>query len=120
MPLTHYPNGVSTDSDVVQVVAFSSSSAAETQYAYVPFDATIESISYIAGTASRVATYAVLIGSAGTTIVTSASNTTAVAGTVEALTLASATVASGDSLSVARGVQGTTGISQVAITMARR
>lgn len=119
MPLTHFPNGISTDNDQTLVVNFASASAAETVYTYVPFDATITNVTYVAGTASRVAAYTVKIGSAGTTLVNGVSNTTAAAGTTEDLTLSASSVSAGDSLSVARGVQGTTGVSQVAIVLQR-
>jgi len=120
MPLTHFPNGLSTDKDDVQILTFASASTAETTYGYVPYDATITNFTYIAGTAARVAGYTAVIGSAGTTLVNGVSNTTADAGVTEDLTIASATVEAGDSISVTRAAQGTTGVSKIAITLKRR
>ena len=120
MPLTHFPNGLSSDKDDVQIVKFASASAGATVYAYVPYDATITNFTFVGDTGSRVAAYTAKIGSAGTTLVNGISNTTGVAGVTEDLTIASATVEAGDSISVARGNQGSTGATSIAITLKRR
>jgi len=119
MPLTHFPHGLSSDKDDVQVVVFASASTEQTVYSYVPYDATITNFSFLGDTASRVAAYTALVGSAGTTLV-SATNTTADAGVVEDLDITSASVDSGTSISVTRAACGSTGATSIAITLQRR
>ena len=118
MPLTHFPHGISTDKDCIQMVKFGSASAAETVYSYVPFDATITNVTFISDTAARVAAYTAKVGSAGTTLV-SDTNTTADAGVVEELAITSATVSAGTSIGVTRAACGSTGATTIAITLKR-
>lgn len=119
MPLTHFPKGVSTDKDGIQILKFASASTAQTVYGYVPYDATITNFTFVGDTASRVAAYTAKVGSAGTTLV-SDSNASGVAGIVEDLTITSAAVSAGTSIGVTRGACGSTGITSIAITLKRR
>ena len=109
MPVTHFPNGVSTDHDYIAVLNFQNASTAQAVATYVPYDITIQKIVYVPGTASRVAAIAASIGSAGTSIVASANNTSAAVGVPEELTLASSSVSAGETIVVTRGTQGTAG-----------
>lgn len=100
------------------VTNFLTSSAAQTLYVIAPCNGNVTAVYVACDTAAVTAAYTVKAGSAGNTIA-SGSNTTTVAGTVTALTLGTVTVTAGQSISVARGVQGTAGTSAVTVVIQR-
>lgn len=102
------------------VASFSTSSAAQTVYVIAPFAGNITAAYCAADTANISAAYTVKAGSAGSTAASVTQSTAAsVAGFVTAMTLGTVAVTAGQSLSVARGVQGTTAAGYVTIVIKR-
>lgn len=102
------------------VASFATSSAAQTVYVIAPYAGNIVSAYCASDTASISAAYTVKHGSAGNTAASVTQSTAAsVAGFVTAMTLGTVAVTAGESLSVARGVQGTTSLSYVTIVIQR-
>lgn len=100
------------------VAAFLTSSAAQTVYVIAPYNGNVVAAYVACDTAAVTAAYTIKAGSAGNTIA-SGSNTTTVAGVVTALTLGTVAVTAGQSISVARAVQGTVGTSAVTLVVTR-
>lgn len=97
-----------------------SSSAAQTVYAIMPFAGNIVAVYCAADTANISAAYTVKHGSAGNTAASVTQSTAAsVAGFVTSMTLGTVAVTAGESISVARGVQGTAAASYVSIVVQR-
>lgn len=102
------------------VASFLTSSAAQTVYVIAPFAGNVTAAYCAADTANISAAYTIKAGSAGNTIASVTQSTAAsVAGFVTAMTLGTVAVTAGQSISVARGVQGTAGTSGVTIVIAR-
>lgn len=99
---------------------FSTASSAQTVYVIAPYAGNVSAIYVTSDAASISAAYTVKQGSAGTTIATGTQTTAAsVAGSVTTLTLGTVAVTAGQSISVARGVQGTTSASYVTLCVIR-
>lgn len=98
------------------VVSFSSASTAQTVYVISPVAGVLTAGYLCADTASIVAVYTVKAGSAGV-VMASATQTSGVAGVVSTMTLGTVAVTAGMSISVARGVQGTTAASTVTLNI---
>lgn len=103
------------------VFSFQSLSSAQTGYVIVPFTGTVTSAYVANAVAARTAAYTVKIGSAGDTVasVTTSSATNAIAGQVTVMTLGTVAVTAGQSLSVARGTQGSVGEATVQIQVTK-
>lgn len=110
-------NVVSGAQSAIQA-SFGTASTAQTVYSIVPYAGTVTAVYVCNDTASRAAVYTVTHGSAGNVLATG-TNTTGVAGLVSTLTLGTVTVTAGESLSVARGTQGSTGGGYVTIVIKR-
>lgn len=105
---------------VTLAASFASSSAAQTVYVIAPCAGNITAAYCAADTANLSAAYTVKAGSAGNTAASVTQSTAAsVAGFVTSMTLGTVAVTAGQSFSVARGVQGTTGASYVTIAIQR-
>lgn len=103
-----------------QVVSFLTSSAAQTLYTIAPYAGNVTAVYVTSDTANISAAYTVKAGSAGSTIASATQTTAAsVAGSVTTMTLGTVAVTAGQSISVARGVQGTASTSQVSISITR-
>lgn len=102
------------------MAVFGTASAAQTVYTVVPFNGNITA-AYVASDAANIsAAYTVKAGSAGNTIASVTQSTAAsVAGFVTAMTLGTVTVTAGQSVSLLRGVQGTTSGSYVTLVIQR-
>jgi hypothetical protein len=101
-------------------VSFQSASAGHTAYCIVPIDGLVVDGWACTYEAARGATYTATLGSAGTTLATSTmSSAGIVAGGTVAFTLGTGdlTVVAGESIAVARGNQGTAGISTVSLVI---
>lgn len=102
------------------VATFLTSSAAQTLYVIAPVTGNVTAAYCASDTASISAAYAIKAGSAGDVIASVTQSTAAsVAGFVTAMTLGTVAVTAGQSISVARGVQGTAGTSGVTIVIER-
>ncbi len=100
------------------VTSFATASSAQTTYVITPFAGNITAVYVTPDTAARAAAHSVTHGSAGDVAATG-TNTTSIAGVVTSLTLGTVACTAGESLSVLRGVQGTTGGSYVTIVISR-
>lgn len=102
------------------VLTFLTSSAAQTLYSIMPVAGTVTAV-YVASDTANISTdYTVKHGSAGSTLASVTQSTAAsVAGFVTAMTLGTVAVTAGESISVARGVQGTAGTSTVTFVLTR-
>lgn len=102
------------------VVSFLTSSAAQTLYVIAPYAGNVTAAYCASDTANISAAYTIKAGSAGNTIASVTQSTAAsVAGFVTTMTLGTVAVTAGQSISVARGVQGTAGTSGVTLVIAR-
>lgn len=102
------------------VASFLTSSAAQTLYVIAPVAGNVVAAYCASDTANISAAYTIKAGSAGSTIASVTQSTAAsVAGFVSSMTLGTVAVTAGQSISVARGVQGTTGTSGVTIVIQR-
>lgn len=110
-------NVVSGVQDAV-VVAFSSSSAAQTNYVIAPVAGNVVAAYICSDTASIVGTYTVKAGSAGSTIA-SCTQTSGVIGLVTTMTLGTVTVTAGQSISILKATQGTASSSVVTLVIQR-
>lgn len=138
--ITNFPNGISAQARSVQPsgmgagdadankfygetaimhFTFGTASTVETSYLPAPFPGDIIGAYVVAITSARVAAYTVRQGSAGTISVSSESNVTGVAGSKTDLTIDSASVTTVDGILMSRGVQGTTGITVLALVIKR-
>lgn len=147
MPLTNFPNGISTqvtsaantaagagDIDCVRLFSsatsgivgqyanlnftFSTASSVQPVSLAVPFAGRIEQVYVTTGSVSAVvAGYTVQIGSAGSVAVATVSNTTASQGVQEALTTTATTFAITNALVAIRSVQGTTGDTSICVVI---
>lgn len=112
-------NVVSGSQDSVMAV-FSTASSAQTVYAIAPFAGNVVAAYCVSDTANISAAYTVKAGSAGSTIASVTQSTAAsVAGFVTTMTLGTVAVTAGQSISILRGVQGTTSASYVTINIQR-
>lgn len=115
-------NGTAVYAQATLVASFASASTAQTVYVIAPYAGNVVAAYCATDTANISAAYTIKHGSAGTNIATGTQSTAAsVAGFVTALTLSTAAVGltAGESISVARGVQGTTGASYVTVVIQR-
>jgi hypothetical protein len=102
------------------VASFLTSSAAQTVYVIAPYAGNITAAYCAADTANISAAYSVKHGSAGSVAASVTQSTAAsVAGFVTTMTLGTVAVTAGESISVARGVQGTAGTSAVTLVITR-
>lgn len=102
------------------VASFLTSSAAQTIYVIAPYAGNVTAAYCAADTANISAAYTIKAGSAGNTIASVTQSTAAsVAGFVTTMTLGTVAVTAGQSISVARGVQGTAATSAVTLTIVR-
>lgn len=111
---TNILSGVQTSIDTF----FTTASSAQANYVIAPFAGNITAVYVCSDTSARAAAYTVTHGSAGNVAAT-ATNTSGIAGLVTALTLGTVACTAGESLSVARGVQGSTGAGYVTIVLQR-
>lgn len=102
----------------VNTVGFLTASTAQTIYTISPVNGNVVAAYVACDTAAVTAAYTIKAGSAGNTIA-SGSNATTVAGTVTTLTLGTVAVTAGQSISVARGAQGTVGTSTLSLVIVR-
>lgn len=109
---------IGVQSDVV--ASFATASSAQTVYVIAPFNGNIIAAYCAADTANISAAYTVKAGSAGATAASVTQSTAAsVAGFVSSMTLGTVAVTAGQSLSILRGVQGTTAASYVTVVIQR-
>lgn len=100
--------------------SFSTASSAQTVYVIAPYAGNVVAAYCASDTANISAAYTVKAGSAGSTIASVTQSTAAsVAGFVTAMTLGTVTVTAGQSISILRGVQGTTSASYVTVNIVR-
>lgn len=105
---------------IPMVASFLTSSASQTLYVISPVAGNVTAAYCASDTANISAAYTIKAGSAGSTIASVTQSTAAsVAGFVTAMTLGTVAVTAGQSISVARGVQGTAGTSGVTIVIQR-
>ena len=101
-------------------VTFLASSGAQEVYAISPVAGTVNAVYVTSTPASLSAGYTVTHGSAGDVLASMTTTTAAkVAGYVESMTLGTVAVTAGEGISVARGTQGTAGVSTVTLVITR-
>ena len=104
------PTGSLIGQNAAVIVQFTTGSAAQVYSAAVPFNGNLVAAYVTIGSVSAVASqYTVRLGSGGTILVASVTNTLTAAYSQEGLAIASATVTTASGLSVTRAVQGTAG-----------
>lgn len=101
-------------------LSFATASSAQTVYVIAPCAGNVTAVYCASDAANISAAYTLKAGSAGSTIASVTQSTAAsVAGFVSSMTLGTVTVTAGQSLSLLRGVQGTTSASYVTIALTR-